>query len=73
MEKSKFELNEQDEYIELYKQLKAENLVESGGLAKNLIAEGYVKVDGEIETQKRKKVRRGMTVEFENDIIEVIW
>ena len=72
MEKSKFELSEQDEYIELYKLLKAENLVESGGLAKNLIAEGYVKVDGEIETQKRKKIRRGMVVEFENDIIEVV-
>ena len=72
MDKTEFKLNEQDEYIELYKLLKAENLVESGGLAKNLIAEGYVKVDGEIETQKRKKIRKGMTVEFENDIIEVI-
>ena len=72
MEKSKFELNEQDEYIELFKLLKAENLVESGGMAKNFIADGYVKVNGETETQKRKKVRRGMTVEFENDIIEVI-
>jgi len=73
MGKTEFKLNEQDEYIELYKLLKAENLVESGGLAKNLIAEGYVKVDGKTETQKRKKVRRGMAVEFENDIIEVIW
>ena len=72
MEKSKFELNEQDEYIELFKPLKAENLVESGGMAKNFIADGYVKVNGKTETQKRKKVRRGMIVEFENDIIEVI-
>jgi len=71
MEKSKFKLNEQDEYIELYKLLKAENLVESGGLAKNLIAEGYVKVEGKTETQKRKKVRRGMIVEFEEYTIEI--
>ncbi len=72
MEKIKFELNKEDEYIELYKLLKAENLVESGGMAKNLIAEGYVKLDGKTETQKRKKVRRGMVVKFEDDTIEVI-
>lgn len=72
MEIIKFELNNEDEYIELYKLLKAENLVDSGGIAKNLIAEGYVKLDGKTETQKRKKVRRGMIVKFEDDTIEVI-
>ncbi len=72
MEKIKFELNKEDEYIELYKLLKAENLVESGGMAKNLIAEGYVKLDGKTETQKRKKVRRGMVVKFEDDTIEIV-
>ena len=44
-----------DTYIgELYKVLKLEGLCSSGGEAKLVIADG--KVNGEIETRKRKKI-----------------
>jgi ribosome-associated protein len=47
------ELEEQP--IELCNLLKLLNLVESGGQAKMLIAEGYVGLNGELCLQKRKK------------------
>lgn len=46
-----------DEYIELYKLIKAADLVDSGAEAKQLIAEGYVKRNGEDETRKRAKIK----------------
>jgi ribosome-associated protein len=52
------------EPVELYKLLKFEGLVSSGGEAKILIAEGLVVVNGEIETRKRKKIVAGDIVEF---------
>jgi len=45
--------------IELYKLLKFENLVQSGGEAKMLISAGMVKVNGEVETRKSKKIVAG--------------
>lgn len=52
------------EPVELYKLLKFEGLVASGGEAKFLIAEGHVTVNGEIETRKRKKIVSGDIIEF---------
>jgi len=48
-----------DDYIELYKILKIENMAASGGEAKFLIGEGLVRVNGEVETRKRRKTRPG--------------
>jgi len=52
------------EPIELYKILKVENMVSSGGEAKFVIAEGQVLVNGKVETRKRKKIVSGDIVEF---------
>ena len=52
------------EPIELYKILKLENLVASGGEAKYVIAEGHVRVNGMVETRKRKKIYAGDMVAF---------
>lgn len=52
------------EPIELYKILKFEGLVESGGEAKSVIADGQVLLNGKVETQKRKKIMSGDIVEF---------
>jgi ribosome-associated protein len=52
------------EPIELYKLLKLESLVASGGEAKHVIAEGFVRVNGNVETRKRKKIYAGDIVEF---------
>lgn len=55
------------EPIELYKILKFEGLVSSGAEAKLVIASGQVLVNGVIETQKRKKIISGDTIEFGED------
>jgi len=59
------EINEQP--IQLYKILKFENLLSSGGEAKLVISEGLVKVNGNVETRKRKQINSGDIVEFANE------
>lgn len=51
------------EPVELYKILKFEGIVASGAEAKQLIADGAVKVNGQIETRKRKKMMAGDSIE----------
>ncbi len=58
--------------IELYKVMKIENIVYSGGEAKFMIREGLVSVNGEIETRKRKKIRSGDIITFANEKMRVI-
>lgn len=60
------------EPIELYKILKFEGLVPSGGEAKSVIADGQVLVNGEIETRKRKKIVSGDVIEFGDEKILVL-
>jgi len=57
------------EPIELYKILKFENMVASGGEAKQVIAEGKVLVNGRVETKKRKKIFSGDIVKFGSETI----
>ena len=59
------------ESIELYKILKFENVVASGGEAKYVISEGQVIVNGKVETRKRKKIFSGDVVEFGEEKIRV--
>ncbi len=56
-------------YIELYKILKLENLVASGGEAKFLISDGLVRVNGQVETRKRRKTVAGDIVEYNGEQI----
>jgi ribosome-associated protein len=60
------------EFVELYKILKFEGLSESGGNAKQAIADGLVSVNGEVETRKRKKIRAGDQIHFIDHHIYVI-
>jgi len=53
------------EPIELYKALKLEGLVSSGGAAKMEIAEGRVLLNGRVETRKRKKIVAGDVIAYE--------
>ena len=62
----------EEEPIELYKILKFENMVRSGGEAKFVIAEGLVRVNGEVETRKSKKIIAGDIIEFEAEKIRII-
>lgn len=59
------------EFVELYKILKFEGLAESGGMAKQFIADGQVSVNGEIETRKRKKIVPGDKIEFSGQAIRI--
>src|SRR6056297_3271386 len=53
------------EFIELHNLLKVTGLCPSGGQAKALIAEGLVRVDGQVELRKRCKIRSGQVVHFD--------
>ncbi len=55
------------EYIKLDQLLKFANAVEGGGMAKNVILDGLVKVNGEVVLQRGKKLREGDIVEFNNE------
>jgi len=46
--------------------------VESGAMAHEVIDEGLVKVDGETELRRRRKLRPGAIVQFETFEIEII-
>ena len=59
------------EPAELYKILKFEGLVNTGGAAKLVISDGQVTVNGEVETRKRRKIVAGDTIEFGGEMMEV--
>ena len=61
----------QTDYIELYKLLKVLDLVDSGGQAKMLIAEGHVFRNGEVELRKRAKIVAGDIIKIADVVIEV--
>lgn len=50
------------EFVELNKLLKFENVVMSGGEAKQIIGAGLVTVDGEVEERVRRKLVAGNRV-----------
>ena len=60
------------EFIRLDAFLKMCDAVQSGGHAKIVIQEGEVKVNGEICTQRGKKMRTGDKAEFERKIYEIV-
>lgn len=60
-----------DDYIKLGQALKASGLVESGVDAKFAIIEGLVKVNGNIEMQRGKKLVAGDVIEFEGKQIKI--
>lgn len=59
------------EPVELYKILKFEGLVTTGGEAKLFIGDGQVRVNGAVETQRRKKIVHGDVIEFRGERLQV--
>lgn len=57
-----FEVEIRDDSIKLGQFLKLANLAETGGEAKNLIAEGRIRVNGEVDTRRGKVLRDGDVV-----------
>ena len=60
------------EYIQLDQLLRATGLCESGGAAHAAIAEGRVRIDGEVDTRKRAKLRPGQKVGFAGETVELV-
>lgn len=61
-----------DDYIKLGQALKAANLVDSGVMAKLVIQDGLIKVNGEVSLQRGKKLYSGDVVSFEHETIQII-
>ncbi len=60
------------DFIKLDSLLKFSGLAETGSMAKMLVQDGKVKVNGEICTARGKKIRSGDTVSFRNINLKVI-
>ena len=60
-----------EEYIKLGQALKAAGLVGSGVEANEVILEGLVKVNGEVELQRGKKLHAGDIVLFDGEEIKI--
>jgi ribosome-associated protein len=60
------------EFIELDNMLKALQLVGSGAEAKQLIQSGSIKINGQVETRVRRKLRAGDLVEFGQHQISIV-
>lgn len=60
-----------EDYIKLGQALKAAGLVESGVDAKFAIQDGLVKVNGQVETQRGKKLVDGDIVEYDGNSIKI--
>ena len=60
-----------DEFIKLGQALKASGLAESGVDAKHLIEDGLVKVNGQTEYQRGKKLRGGDVVEYNGETVRI--
>ncbi len=60
------------EYIKLDDFLKFAGILGTGGMAKAVIQDGLVKVDGEVCTMRGKKLRGGEVVSFNGQTVKVI-
>ena len=61
------------EFIKLDQLLKFANVAESGGMAKEMVLDEIVSVNGEVCTMRGKKIRSGdiVEVEFEDETINI--
>ena len=60
-----------EEYIKLGQALKAAGLVESGVEAKEVIQDGLVEVNGEVDTRRGRKLYGGDVVTFDGEEIKI--
>ncbi len=60
-----------EEYIKLGQALKAAGLVDSGVDAKFVIQDGLVRVNGQVETQRGKKLVDGDIVTYKSEQIRI--
>lgn len=68
----RFETEISGEFIKLDSLLKFSGLTETGGIAKEIIQEGRVKLNGELCTMRGKKIRRGDVVTIDEIGAEIV-
>lgn len=66
------ELAIRDEFIKLGQAMKLAGLVENGVLAKEEIVSGNVKVNGETENRRGRKLYKGDVFSFQNEEIRIV-
>jgi ribosome-associated protein len=59
------------EFVALCDLLKTTGIANSGGQGKAMVADGHVRVDGEIELRKTAKIRKGQVVECFEETIKI--
>lgn len=64
-------LREKDEFIKLGQALKAAGLVGSGVEAKDVIMDGLVKVNGETDTRRGRKLYPDDVVDYDGEQIKI--
>lgn len=64
-------IREQDEFIKLGQAIKAAGFVDSGVIAKLVIQDGLVRVNGEVEYQRGKKLYGGEIISFEGEELKI--
>ena len=65
-------IRESDEFIKLGQALKKAGLVESGVDAKMAIQDGFVTLNGQVETQRGKKLYGGEVISYNGETVKVI-
>lgn len=66
------EITIKDEFIKLGQALKLSGLVEDGAEAKYAILDGLVKVNGEVDLRRGRKLYEGDVISYEGEEIQVI-
>ena len=64
-------MNLRDEFIKLGQALKLAGVVEDGVEAKYVIADGLVKVNGEVDVRRGRKVYEGDVISYDGNEIKV--
>jgi ribosome-associated protein len=70
MIKEPFELK--TEFIDLLQLLKATGYAATGGEAKMMVGDGLIRVNGEEESRKRRKLRLGDEVHIDGQVLIVL-
>ena len=66
------EVKIRDEFIKLGQAIKLANLVQDGVEAKYVIQDGLVKVNGEVDLRRGKKLYEGDTFSFEGTDVKIV-
>lgn len=66
------EIKLRDEFIKLGQALKAAGLVQDGVESKIVIQDGLVKVNGEVDTRRGKKLYHGDVISYKGEDVKII-